>query len=321
VPLITANPKAYAYIVVSVSDLEQALALWVQRFGMQVVVRREGLDAGLARVWDIDEHDIMDQALLLTPGMQQGGVHLVQFRIPGAVVREDAATTDLVLKSIDISVQDIHARFAELESAGYKFRSKIGRFETDSVVVNEVHLPGPDGINLVFLEQPGKAELVSDKGYGVAPQIVAISPDNSREKAFFEEVMSLDETSYHRFSGSEVEHTIGLPAGAALDIRIFGDLSYDYGRLEIVQYEGAKSADLYPRTKPPARGLLSVTFFVPNIAAILARARSSSPGAAAMRTAPVDHGVTNTIFGRAHMITLTTPAGLRIDLLQQSTHH
>ena len=42
-----------------------------------------------------------------------------------------------------------------------------------------------------------------------------------------------------------------LPS-AGLDIRIFGDPAYDYGRLEIVQYEGAKSADLYPRAKPPA---------------------------------------------------------------------
>ena len=42
-----------------------------------------------------------------------------------------------------------------LEAAGYRFRSKIGRFETDGVVVHEVHLPGPDGVNLVFLEQEG----------------------------------------------------------------------------------------------------------------------------------------------------------------------
>jgi hypothetical protein len=85
--------------------------------------------------------------------------------LPGAAIRDDAAPTDLVLKSIDIAARDIFARHAELEAAGYRFRSKIGRFETDGVVVHEVRLPEPDAVNLVFLEQEGKPEPTSPKGY------------------------------------------------------------------------------------------------------------------------------------------------------------
>jgi hypothetical protein len=158
---------------------------------------------------------------------------------------------------------------------------------------------------------------VSPEGYGVAPQIVAISPDNLREKAFLEQVLGLEETSYHRFAGPEVERTIGLPAGAGLDIRIFGDPAYAYGRLEIVQYEGVMGADLYPRARPPARGLLSVTFFVPDVAAVLARAAAAASATTASFAAPVDHGVRRTIFGEARIATLTSPAGLRIDLVQR----
>ena len=319
VPSTAANPKAFAYAVLSVADMDQALALWSGRFGMRIAVRREGSDPGLAALWGVGSDGIIDQALLLTPGMAQGGIHLVRFRVPGPAVREGAASTDLVPKSVDIAVRDLPARHAELEAAGYRFRSPIGRFETDGVVVHEVHLPGPDGVNLVFLEQQGKPEPVSPEGYGVAPQIVAISPDNRREKAFLERVLGLDETSYHRFAGPEVERTIGLPPGAGLDIRIFGDVGYDYGRLEIVQYEGVKGADLYPRARPPARGLLSVTFFVPDIDAVLARAAALAveAGAGAMRATPVDHGVVDTVFGKARMATLTSPAGLRIDLVQR----
>ena len=319
VPSTAPDPKAYAYAVLSVADMDQALALWSGRFGMRVAVRREGSDPGLAALWGVGPDEIIDQALLLTPGMAQGGIHLVRFRVPGPAVREGAAATDLVPKSVDIAVRDLPARHAELEAAGYRFRSPIGRFETDGVVVHEVHLPGPDGVNLVFLEQQGKPEPVSPEGYGVAPQIVAISPDNRREKAFLERVLGLDETSYHRFAGPEVERTIGLPPGAALDIRIFGDAGYDYGRLEIVQYEGVKGADLYPRARPPARGLLSVTFFVPDIDPVLARAAALAveAGTGAMRAPPVDHGVVDTVFGKARMATLTSPAGLRIDLVQR----
>jgi catechol 2,3-dioxygenase-like lactoylglutathione lyase family enzyme len=315
VPPLAANPLAFTYVVISVADLEQALGLWQERFGLELVARRQGSDPGLARVWGIGPGEIIDQALLRTPGMEQGGVHLVRFRVPGPAVRENAAPTDLVPKSVDIATKDLPARYAELVAAGYKFRSPIGKFVTDKVVVHEVHLPGPDAVNFVFLEQEGHPEPVSPKGYGVMPQIVAISPDNKLEKAFFEGVMGLKETSYNRFSGPEVEKTIGLPKGAGLDVRIFGDPGYDYGRLEIVQYEGAKSTDLYPRTKPPARGMLSVTYFVPDVGALLARA--TAPGAPQMRAAPVDHGVVETIFGKSRMATLTSPAGLRIDLVER----
>ncbi|MGA0734028.1 MAG: hypothetical protein ACO3PC_00995, partial [Steroidobacteraceae bacterium] len=228
--------NAYAYALVSVADLTTALDLWVARFGMQIVARRAGDDAAWARRLGVADDDIVDQALLVTPGRLQGGIHLVQFRHPGSPVRAGARPTDLVPKSVDIVVRDIQARYAELQAAGFRFRSPIGRFETDGVVVHEVHLPGPDEVNLVFLEEEGKADHVSPEGYGVAPQIVAISPDNKVEKAFYEQVLQLTETSYHRFAGPEVERTIGLPAGAGLDIRIFGDPTYTYGRLEIVQY-------------------------------------------------------------------------------------
>ncbi len=316
---LNVNPRAFAYVLISVTDMDQALDLWAIRFGMEVVVRRRGDDHGLSRLWGLADDDIVDQALLVTPGRQQGGIHLVRFRQPGPAVREGAAPTDLVPKSVDIAVHDIQSRFAELEAAGFKFRSKIGRFETDGIVVHEVHMNGPESVNIVFLEMEGKPEHVSIRGYGVAPQVIATTPDNLGEKAFFESVLDLDETSYHRFSGPEVERTIGLPPGGALDVRIFGDSDYDYGRLEIVQYEGVKSNDLYSRTQPPARGFLSVSFFVKDIGEVLDRAASlqQSRGIGAMRAPTRDHGVVETIFGRARMATLTSPAGLVVLLVEQ----
>jgi len=316
---LNVNPKAFAYVLISVTDMDQALDLWATRFGMEVVVRRRGEDHGLSRLWGLSDSDIVDQALLVTPGRRQGGIHLVRFRQPGPAVREGAAPTDLVPKSVDIAVHDIQSRFAELEAAGFKFRSKIGRFETDGIVVHEVHMNGPEAVNIVFLEMEGKPEHVSAKGYGVAPQVIATTPDNLGEKAFFELVLGLDETSYHRFSGPEVERTIGLPPGGALDVRIFGDSDYDYGRLEIVQYEGVKSKDLYSRATPPARGFLSVTFFVKDIGDVLLRATSlqQSRGAGAMRAPPRDHGVIDTIFGQVRLATLISPAGLVVLLVEQ----
>lgn len=313
------NPKAFAYVILSVADLDDALGLWVSRFGMQIVERRRGSDPGLARLWGRPDDDIVDQALLLTPGREQGGVHLLRFKTPGAAVREGAASTDLVPKSVDIAVHDITARHAELQAAGFEFRSKIGRFVTDGVIAYEVHMNGPDGVNIVLLELEATSEHISPKGYGVAPQVIATTPDNLGEKAFFEEVLGLDETAWHRFAGAEVERTIGLPPGGALDVRIFGDTGFDYGRLEIVQYEGVKGNDLYPRAVPPARGMLAVSFYVKDIDVILERAAKlvRERGIAAMRKPPLDHGIVETIHGRSRVATLTSAAGLTLHLIER----
>jgi catechol 2,3-dioxygenase-like lactoylglutathione lyase family enzyme len=300
------HPLTFAYVVISVADMDLALALWVDRFGMEIVARRDGRDAALAAAWGLPPGDIIDQALLRTPGVREGGVHLVRFRVPGPAVRDGAAPTDLVPKSVDIAVRDIQARYDEMSAAGFRFRAPVNRLVTQTgQEVFETHMFGPDGLNLVFVEQPAHPEPVSARGYGVAPQIVVISPDNLRESSFWQSLLGLEQISHNQFAGAAIEKAVGLPPGAKLDIRIMGDTQVDYGRIEIVQYEGATSRDLYPRAKPPARGQLSVTYFVPEIDSIVARG-----GSLGVR----DLGTFNGIYGEGRLATVTTPAGLRVDL-------
>jgi hypothetical protein len=223
-------------------------------------------------------------------------------------VRANAAPTDLVPKSVDIVVRDIQARYAELSAAGYTFRSQPGRFESDGVVVFETHMLGPDAVNIVLLEEMGRTDLTSAQGYGVAPQIVITTSDNIAEKVFLESVFGMSEASYHRFAGAEIEKTIGLPKGAALDIRIVGDPVSRYGRLELVQYEGVRSANLYPRAVPPARGLLSATYFVRSLAPLLVRGEAYG-----IR----DAGIVSTIHGALRMARVKSPTGFQIDLIER----
>lgn len=307
VTLAPVSSQAFAYVVISVADMDQALGLWVDQFGMQLVTRSGGPDAGMAKVWGLPADGIVDQALLRTPGAKQGGVHLVRFKTPGPAVRENAAPTDLVLKSVDIAVVDIHKRYEELSAAGYKFRSPVGSMQAGDITFLEAHTSAHDGVNVVLVEVLGKHEITSAKGYGVVPQVVLTTSDNVREAGFFQSLMGLSQVSHNRFTGPEVEKTIGLPSGAALDIHILGDLKNDFGKLEIVQYEGVKSSNLYPRSKPPARGMLSVTYIVDNLSAML------SLGA---KLGIVDHGQTTCILGQGRMASVTSPAGLRVDLFE-----
>jgi catechol 2,3-dioxygenase-like lactoylglutathione lyase family enzyme len=152
-----------------------------------------------------------------------------------------------------------------------------------------------DGIQLVFLERAAKPETVSSKGYGVALQMTAVVPDIEREVAFFQDVLGLELLSK------------GPPPAAGPDVRIVGARGSRFGRLALVHHAGTAGLDLYPRAVPPARGLLSVTYVVPDIAPILARGRASGVA---------DHGTVRSILGEGRMASVTSPAGLRIDFIQ-----
>jgi catechol 2,3-dioxygenase-like lactoylglutathione lyase family enzyme len=302
------DAKAFAYAVVSVTDLERALGLWADRFGMNVVVRRQGTDPGLARLWGLGAADIVDQALLLTPGVPQGGLHLVQFRVPGGAVREGASATDLVPKSVAVAVRGLAARYDELVAAGFKFRAPLAHVESDGVAGSQAQLPSADGVNIAMLEQDGKLVAASEQGYGIATQVTVVSADAAREAAFLQQLLGVEQISSRRIAGPAIERAAGLPKGAAVNLRLLGDPALEFGRVECVQYEKAAGQDLYPRTHAPARGLLSLTWFVPDVAAVLARAPAGSAA---------DLGASDTIYGHARAARVTTPAGLRLEFIER----
>lgn len=297
------NPKTFAYAVISVADMNQALGLWVDQMGMEIVTRRKGGNSELARAWGLEPADISDQVLLRMPGAREGGIHFVRFRQPGPPVREGAAPSDLVPKSLDIWTRDIHASYEQLTAAGYKFRSPVQQL---SPQLYEVHMYGHDELNVVLLGSTGEAtRKFSEKGYDAVPMLIIISPDNRLDAGFFTDLFGAEQVSYSQFKGPAIEKAVGLPRGATLDIRIMGDRQADLGRIEIVQYTGAPQRNLYPRTKPPARGLLAATYFVPDIDAILTRGASYGV---------TDLGEVDGIYGKGRMATVTSPAGLRVNL-------
>src|SRR5688572_3577149 len=163
------SARAYAHVVVSVADMQQALGLWEERFGMEISRRDQGGDAGLARIWGLADDAIAEQALLNTPGLIDGGVHLVRFTRPGEPVRAQTDGRDLGPQGLVLAVDDLAARGAELRAAS-----------------------GPEGLELLLRERRGKPEVLSSTGYGVALQMLATVADIEREAAFFHEVIGLE---------------------------------------------------------------------------------------------------------------------------------
>ena len=302
-----------AYITISVADMDVALDFWINRMGFELSRRRSGSDELMAALWGIEAHDVIDQALLTSPGASAGRVHLMQFAHPGEAVRHEAAPTDIGPKNLDINCTDMHRHVADLKSAGYSFRSEVGEYTLEGLHTREVQMPCHDDINMVFIEVLSEAEAFqtdfSPRGFAGVTSFVVVVPDTLPESQFYQQLFSLDELLHHRVSGPEIEAVVGLPKGAALELRMLGKTIEPFGRMELVSYEGIQGVNRFNRTVPFATGVISCAFIVPLLAKTVA-------GLEALALPAADAGRFNTVLGEADVVRTTSPAGMKIDLLQ-----
>lgn len=304
--------SSWTSVTVGVADLDAALELWVGEFGLEIEQRKAGPDRDLATLWSLQPSDITRQALLRTPGQSMGKLHLVEFAHPLPPVRRGAEVFDLVPKNLDIYVNDLPAHFESLKAAGYAFRNETySEITTESgTTFREIHLLGHDDVNIVLLEVVGESHDYSPKGYsGVGPLIIIVG-DAPSEKRFYREGFLLDKLSDNILDGPEIERMVGLPPGAALDVSIWGAADQPLGKVEVIDYQGVQSSNLYPKARAPALGVLHITYQTTDLVSLHQRLIS-------MASKVVQHRAMNTIIGNGDVLTTHSPAGLRIDIFQR----
>ncbi|HAH67543.1 MAG TPA: hypothetical protein DCL68_03315 [Gammaproteobacteria bacterium] len=300
-------------VVVGVENIEEAILLWVDQFGLNIVSERDGIDIDLSRLWQLGENEIVKQALLATPKIDVGKIHLVQFKNPSNPVRKNANATDLGPKNLDVTCRDLPGKYNELIELGYKFRSEYVGYQIESIGADvlEVQMPGHDYTNIIFVEQLGEEIQLSGKGYGAITSLVTIVSDLDKETDFFMDIFALKEAVSEDLFGEHVEKMIGLPKGGGLRLNLLeGDEIDRYGRVELVSYIGAEKQDnLYTIASPPALGTLHCLFRVEDIAMIKDKLNGRLINFK-------EHGLLDLIYGRGELISFKSPAGLRIDVQQ-----
>jgi len=300
-------------IIVGVQNINEAIELWVNQFGLDIVSEREGIDADLSRLWKLEEEEITKQALLATPKIDVGKIHLVQFKNPSPAVRQNANATDLGPKNLDVTCLDLPSKYDELIKMGYQFRSEYVGYQIESIGADvlEVQMPGHDHTNIIFVEQLGEKIQLSKRGYGGITSLVTIVSELDEETDFFMDIFSLKEALSEDLFGEHVEKMIGLPKGGGLRLNLLeGDEIDRYGRVELVAYIGAeKQDDLYKIANPPALGTLHCVFRVEDIDSIKNKLRNRS-------LSFKEHGLLDLIYGKGEIISFRSPAGLRLEVQQ-----
>ena len=300
--------SAWHWVSIGTRDLEVALDFWVARLGFECVARVEGDDPGLRQHWGLPDQCVVRQATVRSPAAAHGGMHIVEWAEPAESVRGNAQVFDLCPKNLDIYVDDLPARMAQLAEQGVVFRNEhySEAVSPDGVHFREIHLAGHDDINIVLLQVIGSDTPIPDSGfYGVGP-LVCIVRDPAEEKRFIDTVLGLSLSHNNILEGPEIEKMIGLPTGCALEVSIWAEPGQALGELELVTYQGTDGADLYPRARPGARGVTHLNWQVDDIEALAAHLSA--------------HGVSHSastingslIQSRASLI-FHSPAGLRLE--------
>ena len=300
--------SAWHWVSIGTADMEAALDFWVGLLGFECVARAEGDDLGLREHWAVTDRQVARQAMVRSAGAENGGMHLVEWDVAAESVRAEAQVFDLCPKNLDIYVDDLPMRMAQLTEQGVVFRNEhySEAVSPDGVHFREIHLAGHDDVNVVLLQVIGSDTPIPESGfYGVGP-LVCIVREPTEEKRFYEQVVGLKLSHDNILAGPDIEQMIGLPAGCALEVSIWAEPGQPLGEVELVTYQGTEGADLYPRARPGARGVTHLNWQVDDIEAFAAHLSAHG----------VDHSAStingSLIQSRASLI-FHSPAGLRLE--------
>lgn len=303
---------SWTHVTVGVADLDSALALWTDEFGFDIRTRRDGPDEGLATLWGLSGGDaITRQAVVGTPGVAHGLIHLVQFASPGEPVRAGAEVFDLLPKNLDIHVKDLPANFERMKADGRPFRSENYSEVTAAggTTFREIHMHGHDETNIVFVEVIGEELPYSPTGFAGVGPIITIVPDAQQEQDFYVNLFGLEVLSKNLLAGETIEKMVGLPKGAGLDVRVLGEEADEFGRIEIVDYQGVEGEDRYARAVAPALGTLHVRYEVADLGPLKTRLQDLG--------IPFDEFASiSSLLGAGDVLVFRSPAGLRIEAQQ-----
>ena len=305
--------SAWHWVSIGTADVEGALDFWVGRLGFECASRAEGDDPGLREHWGIADRQIARQAMVRAVGAENGGMHLVEWDVAAESVRADAQVFDLCPKNLDIYVDDLPARMAQLVEQGVVFRNErySEAVSPDGVHFREIHLAGHDDINIVLLQVIGSDTPIPNSGfYGLGP-LVCIVRDPAAEKRFIELVLGLSLSHNNILQGPEIEEMIGLPAGCALEVSIWAEPGQPLGEVELVTYQGTEGEDRYPRAQPRARGITHLNWWVDDIEAFAAHLRAQGVPYAVSK-------VKGNLFQSSSSLVFQSPAGLRLEVHQRS---
>ena len=265
---------------VGVRDLEASLGLFRDVMKLQVEDRGE-LPRALAAAWHLPEGTRGTFAELSCAGYPLGRLRLIQYEpSSGVYVRRDShredgdSPTDIGPKAIDFYVADpIAPRVAEIERAGYLFRSRPVRHQVGDTESEECVFSGPDGVPILIMVGHRHSEAELRPGclsgpYSDIATVSVVSGNLEESREFYERVLGLvplvDAETGSAYRAS-VNNLTGVPAQTRIYFCLYAQRNEPSGKILLVHFFERTGVRLKDRMRPGHLGFSLMTHAVDDL--------------------------------------------------------
>lgn len=273
-----------------VSDMERSLQLF--RDLMRLTVESEGvMTVAELAFYSLPAATVARYVELSCRGYPVGRLRLIQYS-PAATgyVRSDHAggdtATDVGPKAIDFYVADpIAPRVAEIEQAGYHFRSRPIRHVVGDTESEECLFSGPDGVPVLIMvghrhtDEELRPGCVAESPYSEIATISIVAGSLEASRAFYEHTLGLKLVSdaetdpTHRDS---VNDLTGVPTNTRVHFRLYGESGEASGKILIVHFFERTGSRLVNRMRPGQLGFSLLTHACDDLDQLHARVQAAA---------------------------------------------
>jgi catechol 2,3-dioxygenase-like lactoylglutathione lyase family enzyme len=311
-------------IVVSVPDLEQAVAFY-QRVAGWRVVHRGATQPEMLSAWRLPDSAKATEAVLQNPGDPSGFVRLIKFRgIPQEEVRPSARAWDTGgFAGFDLRARDVWQKYIQFRQSGWHGYSQPVQTRLDRNTELEVLMQGSAN-EMARLSQrldPPLAGFANLKELSYALNVFAVAKDFDATLAFYTEKLGFKVFLRDQgLAGLPGPNLFGLPHNIVNDVyrRVAfvhpqGDVARDdhAGSLSVTAFYGAQGEDFANRARPPNLGLIAARFPVSDAEARAAELQSKG---VALEYEPTDVGMLP--YGAVTVFAVRDPNGAWIEFFE-----
>ena len=272
------------FTTISTNNLERNRELFCAVVGMEVVAEQKFSGPEVEKLWRLSPGATAHGLLLQKPGIDGGGIRLLQFNpLSDVVARQGAAAWDTgAVKILDLIVND-HARATALFDAhGFSWRSPApNRYALpDGSETLERHIETDDGVIIgvpqVFGQPRSKWVAAPDSSlFSEATNSSFLVNDFASSLHFYRDVLGLTVMEDLSITSEELQKLIGLPEPVTLRMAFLQNPTTLAGKVGLLNYSGITGKSLSHRACPPHRGAIMLTFETDDLEGLESRLRAN----------------------------------------------
>jgi catechol 2,3-dioxygenase-like lactoylglutathione lyase family enzyme len=309
----------WAEAVLIVRSLQRTSA-WLEEVAGWTVRDRSRTRPELLRLWELPQGAEGREWLMGNPGDASGLVRLVE--LEGAGPQQEIRASGMPwdtggVFSLMTRSRALDAAFARHQAMGFSAFNDPQDFDFGGVVLRNIVLRGPDGVNLAIYERvsPRLTGWTTIRKLSAPFNAMQMVRDVGAARRFYEGLFGYAPVAAGRFlDPAPAPNNFALPQNLATtsprDYAIMAVGGSEIGRVEPMHFEGLMGRDLAGGARPPNYGVAVLRFPTARLAATLNRAR-----ALGFAPSPVIETMLPP-WGRVRLAQLTSPDGVIAELME-----